>query len=71
MKQHHPILSEIEGYLSETGMAETYFGKKAVGNSELVPRLREGGGIHFLTERRVRAFLSANQPTPQAEGATQ
>ena len=39
----HPssLLSEIDAFLAETGMGEQYFGKAAVGNSELVPRLRQ------------------------------
>jgi len=44
-------------------MSDTYFGKKAVGNSELVSRLREGGGLHFTTEARIRGFISANPPS--------
>jgi hypothetical protein len=63
MKQHHPILSDVETYLAKSGMSDTYFGKKAVGNSELVARLREGGGLHFTTEARVRGFISANPPS--------
>lgn len=68
MTQHHPILSEIEAFIARTGMAETYFGKKSVNNSELVARLRAGGGIHFNTEARVRSFIN-NSPSslPEAE----
>ncbi len=67
MKQHHPILAEIDAYLAETQMSETYFGKKSAGNSELVPRLRAGGGLHFTTEAKVRAFMSSVASSEQVE----
>lgn len=63
MKTHHPILTEIEAFLADTGMGATYFGKRAVNNSELVARLRAGGAIHFRTEDSVRKFISENSPS--------
>ena len=63
MKTHHPILNEIEAFLADTGMGATYFGKRAVNNSELVARLRAGGAIHFRTEDSVRKFISENSPS--------
>lgn len=55
------ILSEIETFLRETGMGVSYFGKSAVGNSELVSRLRSGGRIWPETEQRVREFIAARR----------
>lgn len=57
----HPILPEIEEHLSKTGMSASYFGKVAVGNSELVPRLRSGGGLHFKTEIKLREYMAAQE----------
>lgn len=54
------LLSDIESFLLETGMGASYFGKKAVGNSELVARLRNGGGIELDTACKVQRFLSDN-----------
>lgn len=71
MKQKHPILAEIEQYVAAARMSETYFGKKAAGNSELVPRLRDGGGIHFLTEEKVRSFINSNPVAQTAERGQQ
>jgi len=34
----HPILPDVEAFLDKTGMGETYFGKRAANNSELVAR---------------------------------
>jgi hypothetical protein len=49
-------------------MGVTYFGKRAVGNSEIVPRLRNGREIMPKTEARVRAFLKSER---KRRGATQ
>lgn len=51
------LLHDIERFLDESGMAETYFGKRAVGNSELVSRLRGGGRVWPETEKKARAFI--------------
>jgi hypothetical protein len=52
------LLQEIEGFLSETGMGETYFGKKSAGNSELVARLRDGRRVWPETEIKIRSFMA-------------
>lgn len=44
-------------------MGEAYFGKKAVGNSELVTRLRKGGSVLVTTDEKVRAFIMEHSPT--------
>lgn len=56
MKQRH-LLHEIETFLAETGMGESYFGKIAVGGSELVSRLRAGKDVHTKTARKARVFM--------------
>jgi hypothetical protein len=58
MKIMHPkLLDEIEAFLSETGMGESYFGKRATGNSELVFRLRDGKRVWPETAAKVRCFI--------------
>jgi len=52
-----PLLAEIDAFLSETGMGASYFGKSAVGNSELVQRLRQGKRCWPETAQKVRAFI--------------
>ena len=60
---HHPdLLREIETYIARTGMGETYFGKKAINNSELISRLRNGGRVWPETAAQVRAFMKKNPP---------
>lgn len=72
MSANTTLLSEIEAFLSETGMGPSYFGKVAAGNSELVPRLRGErpgkGRIYSDTEANVRAFM-AEQRRKRREGA--
>lgn len=56
-KTPHPILAEIEAFLVKADMGATYFGKRAVGNSELVRRLRAGRDILTSSEKRIRTFM--------------
>ena len=51
------LLSEIEAFIARTGIGEKYFGKRATGNSELVPRLRAGGRVWPETAAKVRSFI--------------
>lgn len=53
------LLKDIEDFLSRTGMGETYFGKRAARNSELVARLRNGGRVWPETEKAVRSFIAS------------
>lgn len=62
------LLADIEAFLARTGMGESYFGKRAVGNSELVPRLRNSGRVWPETEERARAFMRQRQDHPPAHG---
>lgn len=55
------FLQEIEAFLAETGMGESYFGKRAAGNSELVSRLRCNRRVWPETEAKVRSFIAASR----------
>jgi len=57
MKTRHHLLQEIEDFLEATGMGPSYFGKVAVGQSELVNRLRRGGEVHTNTMWKLRVFM--------------
>ena len=57
-KTNHPLLDEIDAFLAETGMGQSYLGKASAGNSELVDRLRLGGRVWPETEDKVRAFMA-------------
>ena len=60
------LLTEIEAFLVETGMGETYFGKRSANDSGLVARLRAGttptGKVVFVrpeVQTSVRKFIRA------------
>ena len=66
MQNHTPLLKAVEDFLSQSGMGASYFGKVAVGNSELVKRLRAGGRVLVDTDRDVRAFIAEYSPSSEA-----
>ena len=51
------LLSDIEAFLTETGMPAWSFGFSAVKSGTLVDRLRKGGRTWPETEARIRAFM--------------
>lgn len=55
----HPLLPRIEAFLRETGIAESTFGRRAVGDWTLVDRLRSGGDMRRQTERRLIAWMAS------------
>ncbi len=55
----NPLIDEIEAFLARFPMGESYFGKRAVGNSEVVARLRSGGRVWPETEQALRAFMAS------------
>ena len=69
MKNHRPpILEEIDAFLAEVPMGESYFGKRAVGNSEIVARLRGGGRVWPETIDRLRAFMGERRAAAKNAG---
>jgi hypothetical protein len=53
------LVKEIRQFLADTGMSPLYFGKIAVGNSEMVPRLENGKTVTLRTAQKVRRFMSS------------
>lgn len=62
-----PLLPQIERHLARTGIGASYFGRKACGNSELVSRLRAGGGCTVETYLKVLDYLSKHDVQDAAE----
>ena len=52
------FLREIRKFLAETGMAASYFGKKAGSHSELVRNLEAGRPCLNTTEAKVRRYMA-------------
>lgn len=64
---HQPdLLATIEAFLAGTGMGASYFGKAAIGNSEVVKRLRDGGRVWPETEASLRKFMLEHRAGQQA-----
>lgn len=55
------LLSKVDSFLRDTGMGVSYFGKRAVGNSELVSRLRNGRPVLQHTAARVVDFIRSER----------
>ena len=67
MNTHHPdLLARIEAFLADTGMGASYFGKRAIGNSEVVARLRAGRRVWPETEAALFAFMDTYRDTADA-----
>ena len=54
------LLSEIEGFLAESGVSPTKFGLAAVNDGHLIKNLRGGASVTLKTADKVRAYM-ANQ----------
>src|SRR5262245_48101517 len=52
------LLQEIDDYCRRSRVAESTFGRRAVNDGKLVPRLRMGGRITTETFDRIRSFIS-------------
>lgn len=59
------LLGEIRRFLTASGMSPSYFGKRVVGNSEIVSRLEAGGSVTLNTAAKVRAYIAANTPASE------
>lgn len=69
--RHPELLSEIDAFLTDTGMGASYFGKRATGNSEVVHRLRSGGRVWPETEKQLREFMAAQRGDASNTGSRQ
>ena len=56
-RPHEKLIGEIDAFITKTGIGETYFGAKAINNSALVARLKDGRRIWPDTEAEIRAFI--------------
>lgn len=56
-----PLLQEIDQFLSETGMAESTFGFKAVNDGKFVKRIRAGSRCWPETVDQIRSFIASSK----------
>lgn len=62
------LITEIDTFLSKTGMAATTFGRLSVNDGKFVNRLKEGGRCWPETEQKARDFIKQH-PKPPASGS--
>jgi hypothetical protein len=62
MDQTTRLLAEIDAFLPTSGIAQTTFGRMAVGDSKFVARIRAGGGLTLKTAEKVQAFIKGWEP---------
>jgi hypothetical protein len=55
------LLAAIDAFLTETGMAETTFGLRALKDGKFVGRIRAGSGITLKTNDRVLAYIASER----------
>lgn len=63
------LITEIDAFLSESGMSAYRFGFEAAKNGRLVERLRSGGRVWPETEMEVRAFIRSKRADLKRESA--
>ena len=55
------VLSEIEAFCKEAGIAEATFSTRAVNDGKFVGRLRGGANVTVALVDRVRAYIAAER----------
>lgn len=72
--EQHSILNEISAFVRTHGMAESTFGRKALGDWRLIPELRGDGRkkprrLWPETEAAVRQFMATYRPEQSERAA--
>lgn len=68
---NHSILTDIEAFIAAHGMAESTFGREALGDWRLIAELRGSDGrrprrLWPETEDKVRKFMASYAPVSAA-----
>ena len=70
MSKHHPdLLAEIEAFVTNEGMSEITFGRKAMSDPHFVRDLRNNRRLWPETETKVRNFMAEYEATPSERAA--
>jgi SAM-dependent methyltransferase len=56
------LITEIETYCRQAGIAESTFGRHAINDGKLCSRLRAGKNVTLATAERVRSYIRDNGP---------
>lgn len=70
MGETQKLLSEIDAFLRDAGMADSTFGRKAVNDGKLMTRLRAGSSVTLEKASQIRRFLAKpSAPAPEQRRA--
>jgi hypothetical protein len=61
------LLTEVNAFLSRTGMSASYLGKVAANNSEAIKRMEAGRTVSLDTADKLRSFMSTYQPKQRTQ----
>lgn len=62
---HADIISEIEAFAAARGIAPATVTSKAVGNSRLYHRMKEGGGCTIKIAEKLREYMADAKNTAE------
>lgn len=62
LKETDPILTKVNDFLAERGIAASAFGMQAVGDPNFVIDLRAGRELRRATRRKVELFMATYKP---------
>lgn len=61
------ILDDIERFIATHDIPPTSFGRRSIGDANLVENLKAGRELRRATRAKVRAFMSEYRPTTDGE----
>ena len=67
MITRHQIMHDVEAFLARTGMHQTTFGMRSVGDFKLVTRLRNGKDIMLSRLEKMYRFMAAYDASEKAK----
>lgn len=70
MSEISELVSEIEKFCRDNRLAESTFGRLAVGNSKLMTRLRNGQGVTLRTVDKIHEYINTRSSEPEQQAVT-
>lgn len=62
---HHDLILQIEAFAAQRNWAPSTVTSRAVGNSRLYSRLKEGKSCTLAVAEKVQSFMAANRPSTE------
>lgn len=68
MNSTQQLLTEIEAYIAKTGINESAFGYRSMGDRRLLNRLRTGSSVTLHTADAIRLYMKTHPPRSKPRG---